>query len=245
MKIGEFCQAVEEARARSKEVLIGKVVSKIRPFQGDRDFECPWLRWRINDFAKRGIEDFNPKGILLMQDWGSMEQGLQEAVEELEVAVRHGSEDTTLRNLFNSEWHNAITSGEWIASNAIWGLRADVDKGPASKCGYLGAELHKAAFSVWSNLVAKIAEVAASPKFTLVVAGDWATFDDFPGEHGHESLETYLRRWISWAEKGPFGRSIPGLENRVQDLRGLAVHVSHPATWKNQSGGDWRLGPQV
>lgn len=252
MEANEFKRKVVDLEPHQNS-LVSKTGEKlIQPFAGNDNgrLECPWLHWRIEQSQNDKDSELNPEGIFLMQDWGNAEQELHEAIKDIRAAFRTqspDSTDTTLRNLRASGWGKAIQSPKWVVSNAIWGLRSKREDKEASKCGYLGAELHKRAFLTWGRFVVELCRAVRVP-FTLVVAGEWASFSDFPGKNGEEELPKYLRRWRTWVTTGNFKVGTEELpkelsEESLKQCTGRAIYVSHPATWRC-NGQDWTKGPQ-
>ncbi len=209
------------------------------PFFGSTNLECPWLHFGLSDPKHEEVE---LEGLLLMQDWGTHNE---KRPENLTLATNYivdsfkiiREEDPTMRNLLDSKrgWHTAIKSRRWLVSNAVWGLRPPKNGEPAPMCGYLGAKTHKQSFATWGKLVVRLS--AEIEHFKLIVAGEWATFKDFPGDTNTENLGRYLLRWHKWVTTGrePVADLPEELsEKKLKDCRGSVVYVRHPSTWGSQ-----------
>ena len=214
----------------------GRILSKnwMRPFVGMEKvgiekLECPWLHRAI----ERGTDIGKVKGLLLMQDWGSKSERLEDAVNYISDGLKDSEQlgnDRTLRNLFARKgWKVAIESGEWLVSNAVWGLRPQKNGKDSEMCGYLGAPIHKASFLIWGQLVVELSR--DKENFQLVVAGEWATFKDFPGESSSERLSDYLSRWVNWASKWSGKVDSDKLRYACESAKGRVSYVRHPSTW--------------
>lgn len=210
-----------------------RLQGKMRKFNG-AGIRCPWLEW-----WKKGLNNSSEiTGLLLMQDWGNESESLEEAIEYITNALSKSNpeeiEDVTLKNLFSCQrWKQSIASGEWLVSNAIWGIRQD---GQAkSGCLY---DIHRLAFPIWLELLHFLSK--GSQKFRLVVAGGWAVFKDEFKSNGSLDLENYLDLWIKWTcKKSP--QEQKKLKIMAQECQGTAYHVTHPATWKWET--EWQKGP--
>jgi hypothetical protein len=196
---------------------------------------CPWLNWR------KDYPDATPgkiQGIFIMQDWwcssGSKEKDSPEKSLEsksLEYNVNYIREvskvnDVTTNNLSNHEkWKPLIwDSKTWLVTNAVWGLR--ICENPT---GPLPVNLHKTAFQVWSQLVAKF---AIMDDFKVMFAGAWSA--DPQERKCGQPLGSFLESWRNWAGKG-IGKNIEVSNLDFNDVNGNAYFCSHPATWKRKS----------
>jgi len=193
---------------------------------------CPWLEW-----VKISVPNAEPKGLLLMQDWGNQPETLSSAVASIgQAATQRHHPDRTLGNLFRTGWGDAINSGNWIVSNAIWGIR----KEGSSKCGYLGDEVHKAAFPVWCKLITSLAH----HEFRVLVAGEWAVFaKEFDNTEGRMGLRDYLLMWLKWVQTGRHGINAAALKTTIERVPEGAIVFStrHPCLWNINT--DWSKGP--
>jgi hypothetical protein len=212
------------------------------PFECRAKLECPWLHRAIEQ--KTNIAEV--RGLLLMQDWGSLPESLQSAVDYISNGLKHPEKlgnDRTLKNLFASKgWREAIQEGKWLVSNAVWGLRPQKNGKDSEMCGFLGAPIHKQSFLIWGQLVVDLS--LEKENFQLVVAGEWATFKNFPGESNSEPLSTYLARWVSWASKWTGKVVVPlKLQRACQAAKGEVFYVRHPSTWHIKS--QFENGPLV
>lgn len=195
----------------------------ILPFRHQKHLRCPWLEWHLQKSHGENV-----KGILLMQDWGTCEEehDLDAAVKWLDSAIDkpETSKDKTIQNLFSTQdWQKAITSGELIVSNAVWGVREK------RKCGYLGNQVHKQAFFTWGKVVAKLHDqLPANEKFRLLLAGEWARFD---GQRAGDVVElaTYMKDWNQWTSNGK--DAVNQVVNPTKQWGGCVVFLNHPSVW--------------
>jgi len=188
----------------------------------DKLWGCPWMRYwnRLHPNEK-------PKhGIFVMQDWGSQTETLKDATLCVEKWFQHPTflgADKTIHNLLrNGEWISAFIKGDWLITNAVWGLRTD-----NNKCGYLGDRIHREAYkTIWRPLV--LDAVKDNNPIQLVVAGEWARFKD---DQSNMDLSNYLAKWDTFAK-------IPPTISPVT-IPGKVIFCAHPCTWhwRNFSGG--------
>lgn len=196
----------------------------MRPFTGDPIFRCPWL-----EFSKSRQTNRRRRGVLLMQDWGAEDEKFDDALELLNKCANgevHKDADRTLNNLFSkdSKLGQAIADGEILVTNAVWGLREG-----KSKCGYLGARTHKAAFVNWGKLVSKVAAEIHNDDFCLYVAGSWAEFDGCGPPKKTNNLQDYLKKWQKWASRG-HGKVDVEI-GPLEKCLGQVVYLYHPCLW--------------
>ena len=228
-QLSEVTKNLEELTVKGQ-VLAGGLMRPFKDSECENKLECPWLHRAIEE----GIDISKVRGLLLMQDWGSELEVLQGAVDYIKNALKNPGgvgKDRTLKNLFAKEgWKEAIEKGEWLVSNAVWGLRPQKDGNDSEMCGYLGAPIHKASFPIWGQLVVELS--CKKDDFQLVVAGEWATFDGFPGESNSEPLSAYLGRWVNWASRRTGKVEVPPkLKEDCQNAKGTVLYVRHPCTW--------------
>ena len=215
------------------------------PFGKDKDrLECPWLNW----FCRVNKNHISLRGILLMQDWGTVQsdsQDLDEAADDIEKYVKsppNKIKDKTIKNLLSKpNWAEALRNRSILVSNAVWGLRGEIDVSKKTpRCRYLGAPIHKQAFLTWGKLVVKLATDAAELKkeFRLFVAGGWARFDHQENESG-EKLSVYLKRWREWVTAENNAGSVAAakflglqkLDDEIAQCVGSVIFLRHPCIW--------------
>jgi hypothetical protein len=181
-------------------------------FDGNQ-WGCPWMQY-WNELHRGELPT---SGILLMQDWGSENENLQTATSELKGWFGDSSNaDKTIQHVLEStKWREAFENGEWLITNAVWGLRQK-----SEKCGYLGDCIHKRAYEViWKELVVAAARAASNPVFRLVVAGEWSWFKGDPREM---LLAEYLNKWDNFSNLTP----------STEPILGQVLHCSHPSMWR-------------
>lgn len=190
---------------------------------------CPWLEWRKRREIKGGR--FPPlHGLLLMQDWGNVGERLDDAVTTIQAAVDapkplENDGDDTLRNLLSeSGWKSAIKNGDWIVSNAVWGIRREGQKksGPIDNC-------HIAAFPIWLKLVECLSQ--NNDDFKLVVAGGWAIFGSQFRDAESIKVQKYFERWIKWVCQKDPQQSRTDLDRLAANCRGVVFRMRHPGSW--------------
>jgi hypothetical protein len=194
---------------------------------------CPWLNWR------KDYPDATPgkiQGIFIMQDWycssnstDSLKKSQEESLEYNVNYIREACKvnDATIHNLYNlKKWKPLIWDNKktWLVTNAVWGLRTcDNPTGP------LPVNLHKTAFQVWSQLVAKF---AIMDDFKVMFAGAWSA--DPEERKCGQPLGSFLESWRKWAGKG-IGKNVEVSKLCFKDVKGKAFFCSHPATWTRKS----------
>ncbi len=214
------CLLELEAKA---EVLL---CDKMEPFRSG-GIVCPWMRWRENLPEQ-------PTGILLLQDWGTQEEKIDDAVSYLRDEQFSWKKDRTLYRLFNNAaWRDAIWGDDkkWLVTNAVWGLRGPSNGQPPEMCGYLGARIHKSAFPIWANI---IAHFGSKCELKVVFAGSWAISDK--SQRRVHDLKAFLEYWKEWATSGRFAvksEEVPSLEG----IMGQAHEYLHPSVWRAGSCG--------
>lgn len=190
-------------------------------------FGCPWLE------AQAEQHDTAPDGLLLMQDWGHVNDEDEftptvKAVRQLLLndAEHSTSYDRTQKRLFSRRggWAAPIRAGVWWVSNAVWALR---DTG--SKTGCLADRIHKRAFPIWLEVVSQL--TGQKEDFQLVVAGSWARFD---GKVQTTNLRDYLVKWSQWSsvERSPSDHR--ELLSKAEACAGRVWYLKHPSIWSNQ-----------
>ena len=143
----------------------------------NREFACPWLRRYVSMKWEK-----SPRVVLVLQDWGlADDESLKEAMKLL--GERTG--DRTIKAIFGiPRLKQAIASGSVCIMNAVWGLRR-ADK---NKTGYLGDEVHRAAFPVWAAALKELSPTK------VWLGGEWAKWPDLDwgkAEGGQRQIE----RW--------------------------------------------------
>ena len=185
-----------------------------------------------------------------MQDWGvetDNRETIDDAVDHIKswIDVNNGARepDPTIDKLLSPyRWRTAITSKEIMVTNAVWGLRPKEKKdAPNKMCGYLGAKIHKRAFLTWGKLVALISS-REKKEFRLLVAGEWARFDNQENKSGAD-IKDYLNRWRTWASKYTDNvdeKDFPD-ELSIEEInkcKGHVIFLSHPCTWNSKYESD-------
>lgn len=193
----------------------------------DRDrnvWTCPWLRWR-HDVLISSVQ-----GIILMQDWWNE----CEASKSIESQVNYlntedfkywgPDRDRTTYRLYNSKWKDSIwgRSPKWLVTNAVWGLRSG-----ANSSGSLAANVHKAAFPVWANLLATIAT-----RTSLNVVFAHSCFA--PASAVRTELGEFLRSFQHWAITGRYANT-KAKSLRFHGVSGKALFWQHPSKWRVSS----------
>ena len=169
-----------------------------------------------------------------MQDWGTemqdinLDHAIKSIVSWMETNDR--IDDPTAQKLLDTKkkWKTEIMKGNWVVSNAVWGVRKD-----QKKCGILSDRTHKHAFLIWLKLVMGLAHASPGKGFQLVVAGSWARFDGEPPKYN--TLKEYLKRWIKWMDESQdkdLGDLVTEeLRTQVDHCDGQVHFVNHPCTW--------------
>lgn len=174
----------------------------------NREFACPWLRRYVSMKWEK-----SPRVVLVLQDWGlADDESLKEAMKLL--GERTG--DRTIKAIFGiPRLKQAIASGSVCIMNAVWGLRR-ADK---NKTGYLGDEVHRAAFPVWAAALKELSPTK------VWLGGEWAKWPDLDwgkAEGGQRQIE----RWRKWAELPP---SV-GLQTK-DFVKQAFCTIPHPSAW--------------
>lgn len=180
----------------------------------DDPLRDPWLDWKLEHRP-----DKIPDEVLVLQDWGE-ERDATDAkadVAWLDRCLKRRCKclDPTIRNLIETRGPEII-DGRFMVMNAVWALRPTGDR--RCRCGYLGDQVHKAAFPVWSIVLEWLWE--SRPDFKLLMGGDWAKWSD--QRFGRNTkLKYHFDRWSNWAVGKRFRLNLSG----NVDL------VPHPAVW--------------
>ena len=204
-------------------------------------FCCPWLHW----YAKKIDDNFlnrEWKGVLIMQDWGTVDQSkkpekLEEAVDY--IANAKNATEPTIKNLYASEWRCPIWGDNptWLVTNAVWGLRVITDK-----CGYLGDPIHARAFPTWANVLAQLSQAnQKNLNMKVVFAGSWARFGK--ASENSEDLREFLNNWKKWSIKTNASLKeklgfIEEININKTEKTATAHFYSHPSVWKRQNCSD-------
>jgi hypothetical protein len=200
---------------------LSKWMAPLRDREDVDVFACPWLRYWMD----MGKTQDQVQGMLILQDWGLDEngavdleyqvKGIQNSFSETPEKKFEGEfEDATIKNMKNvSNLKKKIAEGTLVVMNAVWGCRKK-----AKKSGYLGNEIHRAAFPIWSAVVN---DFAIKDNFFVLFAGDWARFEKMTIED--TVLQSFLDRWAKWANKK---------ESDFSKVKGKAYFCAHPCTWR-------------
>jgi hypothetical protein len=201
-------------------------------------FCCPWLHWYAKKFGDNFL-DREWNGVLIMQDWGTVDQSkipekLEKAVEY--IAKAEYATEPTIKNLYTSKWQYPIWGDNptWLVTNAVWGLRVKTDK-----CGYLGDLIHAKAFPTWASVLAQLSQAnQKNLNMKVVFAGSWARFGK--ASENSEDLREFLNNWKKWSIKTDASLKeklgfIEEININKTEKTATAHFCSHPSVWKKQN----------
>jgi hypothetical protein len=204
---------------------------------------CPWLHWYAKKMGEKNLLDGRWEGILIMQDWGTVDQSGKP--EKLEAAIDYiakakNANEPTIKNLYASEWRCVIWGDNptWLVTNAVWGLRNKPNReDKIDKCGYLGDSIHAKAFPIWASVLAQASTI--NPELRVVFAGSWARFDK--ESENSKKLKVFLTNWRNWRKRSvqqneSSEKSDLDLEFVEKIEESATAHFySHPSIWQKQN----------
>lgn len=146
----------------------------------DDGYACAWLRWYFS--LNHGK---TPSIVFVLQDWGLADD---ESLAEAMKLLNKGEGDRTIKAVFeHSQLKAKIKTGEVCVMNAVWGLR-----NTKNKTGYLGTEIHAAAFPIWATALKNLSPAK------VCLCGEWAKWPKVDWGVGEEG-PCQIARWIRWS----------------------------------------------
>jgi hypothetical protein len=198
---------------------------KMSPFPGGV-ITCPWLNWWK---CQPDASADKIRGIFIMQDWWNCSKGLQEDVDYIGKQDFSYKEDRTIHNLYKAKaWKEAIWNDKtWLVTNAVWGLRMQINGKNQPPVRDLSAIIHKAAFPIWSQIIKHFAK---RHDFKVMFAGAWSASRNERKVWEGKALSDFLESWKVWAGKG-IGKNDEVSKLDFTDVNGNAYFCCHPSVW--------------